>query len=227
MTWPTHGASVSLQSTLRYGVSHGFQFEANYTWSKALTLSDAGATTPVNGLDAKGSYGPANFDRQHVFSARYVYELPFGTGKPWLGNMGWFSKEALGGWQVSGITVLETGIPFQITATDTSNTGGVHTQVANRSCNGNLASDQKTILQMVRDFDASRSSRRQGDSGIRARNPLWGPGTVNFDLSAFKKFPFWREALGAIPDRFLRRFQSSAVCDRRLRKPSPRRPMAK
>jgi hypothetical protein len=54
----------------------------------------------VNGLDAYGSsYGPANFDRTHVFSALYTYELPIGTGKRWLNGMGWFSNQVLGGWQ--------------------------------------------------------------------------------------------------------------------------------
>ncbi len=178
----------SLQSTLQYRFSHGVTLQANYTWSKALTLSDDGATVPVNGLNARGSYGLANFDRPQVFTAGYVYELPIGAGKPFLNNLGWASKQALGGWQVSGITTAESGTPFQITAADTSNTGGVHTQVANRLCNGNLPSGQRAILDWFQtSCFAQPSAGRLGNSG---RNPLWGPGLTNFDLSAFKRFPF-------------------------------------
>jgi hypothetical protein len=93
----------------------------------------------------------------------------------------------LGGWQASGITVVETGIPFQITATDTANTG-THIQVANRLCSGNLPSGQRSIHDWFQtSCFVQPSAGRLGNSG---RNPLWGPGLTNFDLSAFKRFPF-------------------------------------
>ena len=179
----------SLQASAQYRFNTGFSLKANYTWSRAMDIADAGATLPVNGLDAYGSsYGPANFDRTQVFSALYTYELPFGAGRRWLNGMGWFSNQVLGGWQVSGITVLQTGLPFGITATDLSNTGGIHTQVANRLCNGNLPSDQRSISRW---FDASCFAQPPtGRLGNLGRNVLRGPGTTNFDLSAFKRFPF-------------------------------------
>ncbi len=154
-----------------------------------MDIADAGATLPSNGLDAAGSsYGPANFDRRHVFSALYTYELPIGINKPWLNSMGWLSKQVLGGWQVSGITTLQSGLPFEITATDLSNTGGIHTQVADRICDGNLPSDQRSL---ARWFGTScftqPATGRLGNSG---RDILRAPGTANFDLSAFKRFPF-------------------------------------
>ena len=178
----------SLQASAQLRFSSGLSLKANYTWSEALDIADAGATLPVNGLDAAGSYGPANFDRTHVFSALYNYELPIGTGKPWLNHMGWLSKQVIGGWQVSGITTAETGLPFEITATDLSNTGGIHTQVANRVCNGNLPSDQRSINRW---FDtACFTQPASGLLGNSGRDILRAPGLINFDLSAFKRFPF-------------------------------------
>src|SRR4051812_41291514 len=178
----------SLQASARYRFGNSFSLRANYTYSKAMNIADAGATLPVNGLDASGSYGPANFDRTHIFSALYSYELPIGTGRRWLNGKGWLSTQVLGGWQVSGITTLQSGLPFEITATDLSNTGGIHTQVADRVCDGNLPSDQRGI---TRWFDTScfvqPATGRLGNSG---RNILRGPGTTNFDLSAFKRFAF-------------------------------------
>ena len=83
---------------MQYRSNGGFSLRANYTWSKAVDIADAGATLPVNGSDAKGSsYGPANFDRTHVFSTLYTYELPIGSNKRWLNGMGSFSKQVLGG----------------------------------------------------------------------------------------------------------------------------------
>jgi hypothetical protein len=179
----------SLQASLRYRFSAGLSFLGSYTYSRAMGIADSGASLPVNGLDAKGSsYGPAGFDRTHVFTASYMYELPIGTGKPFLSHMGWISRQVIGSWQVSGVTSLQSGLPFQVTANDLSNTGGIHSQVADRSCNGNLPSDQQTILNW---FDTSCFSQpAPGRLGASGRNPLRGPGAVNFDLSAFKRFAF-------------------------------------
>jgi outer membrane receptor protein involved in Fe transport len=179
----------SLQASIKYRFSNGLSVLGSYTYSKAMDIADAGATLPVNGLDAKGSsYGPANFDRTHIFTASYTYELPIGTGKPFLNNLGWLSRQVAGGWQVSGVTSLQSGLPFGITANDLSNTGGIHSQVADRTCNGNLPSGQRSISHW---FDTTCFSQppsgRLGNSG---RNPLWAPGLTNFDISAFKRFPF-------------------------------------
>ncbi len=180
----------SLQASAQYRFNSGFSLRANYTWSKAMDIADAGATLPSNGLDAAGSsYGPANFDRTHIFSALYTYELPIGVNKPLLNNMGWLSKQVLGGWQISGITTLQSGLPFEITATDLSNTGGIHTQVADRVCDGNLPSGQTIYYPMVRHIMLSHS-RRVADWERSGRDILRAPGTANFDLSAFKRFPF-------------------------------------
>jgi hypothetical protein len=159
----------------------------NYTWSKSLDLADAGATIAVNGLDAKGSsYGRANFDRSQIFNLGYVYELPFGTGKRFYGNPGWLGRELASGWQVSGSATAEKGLPLEITAADTSNTGGIHTQVADRVCDGTLSSPTLGAWFNTACF-VQPIAGRIGDSG---RNVLVGPGLLNFDISAFKRFPF-------------------------------------
>jgi hypothetical protein len=161
---------------------------ANYTWSKSLDLADAGATIAINGLNAKeSSYGRANFDRsQQIFNLGYVYELPFGSGKKFYLNPGWLGHELASGWQVSGSVTAEKGLPLQITAADSSNTGGIHTQVADRVCDGRLSSPTLTTWFNTACF-VQPAAGRLGNSG---RNILVGPGLTNFDISAFKRFPF-------------------------------------
>jgi hypothetical protein len=177
----------SLQSTLRYRVNGGLSIFANYSWAKSLDLADAGATIAVNGLNAKeSSYGPSNFNRTQVFNLSYVYELPFGPGKQFYSNPGWLGRELVSGWQVSGITTAETGVPLEITATDTSNTGGIHTQLANRVCNGQLP-DGTVQMWFNTSCFVQPAAGTLGNSG---RNVLVGPGLLNFDISAFKRFPF-------------------------------------
>jgi hypothetical protein len=178
----------SMQATLRYRLTAGFTAQANYSWSKALGLADGGITFPADAHNIKGSYGLANFDRAQTFNASFSYELPIGAGKPVLGKLGWVSKQVVGGWNVSGIAAISTGPPFEVTALDTSNTGGVHTVPADRICDGNLPSAQRSIQHW---FDTSCFVQPgAGRIGNEGRNVLRGPGSSQFDISAYKRFPF-------------------------------------
>jgi len=57
-------------------------------------------------------------DRTFSFVQSYVYELPFGQGKHWL-NSGPV-KQVVGGWKLSGILTMMSGLPFTITYSNTS-----------------------------------------------------------------------------------------------------------
>ena len=200
----------SLQASLRYRLSNGLSIQGSYTYSKAMNIADSGAALPVNGLDAKGSsYGPANFNRTQIFVGSYSYELPFGTGKPFLNHMGWVSSQVTGGWQVSGITTFESGLPFSITAADLSNTGGVHSQFADRSCNGNLPSDQRTLYHW---FDTSCFSQPSaGRAGQFVEKSAAGARRGEFRSFRIEALPVRRAAMGAVARRFFQCFQPSHV----------------
>jgi hypothetical protein len=92
----------------------------SYTWSKALTSSGGGTNDVRNSgsndniqdfVDRFLNYGPAPFDRRHIFVATYSYNFPF-----FRGQQG-FVGHALGGWEFSGITRAQTGEPFTVTGT--------------------------------------------------------------------------------------------------------------
>ena len=97
------------------------------------------------------------------------------------------SEYIFGGWQLNGITTLQTGLPFTpgLANPNTNGAGGSRPDV-----NGDpvLPSDERSISHW---FDTTVFSRpneiRFGNAG---RNILFGPGRVNFDLSVFKHFPF-------------------------------------
>jgi hypothetical protein len=83
----------------------GFQFSANYTWSKSLDYSSqAGSAQPENSLNVRGDYGPSDFDARHRFTFSGVYDLPF------KGN------RLVDGWRMSGILSLQSGNPLTILA---------------------------------------------------------------------------------------------------------------
>lgn len=98
------------QSSLRKRFSSGLAFNLNYTWGKAMAVGTGdfwpGNNTRVQDMDNwRADKGPANFDVTHRLTADWVYELPLDR---WSGaNRA--ARHLLGGWQISGAFVAETG----------------------------------------------------------------------------------------------------------------------
>jgi hypothetical protein len=108
----TNGISSynALQAGLQKQMSHGLQFTASYTWSHAFDeQSDLGLFFNGNNpLNPRTSYATATFDRTHVFTVAYLYRLPnFTQNQSLLGKF-------VNGWGLSGITVAESGQPYNI-----------------------------------------------------------------------------------------------------------------
>jgi hypothetical protein len=98
-------------SSLIYRFTTGSSLTVAYTWSKNLVNAtndrDSVDTPQHYSLKESGEYGPARSNRAHVFSASYVYEVPW-----FEKSSNGFLRHALGGWQVSGITQIQSGLPI-------------------------------------------------------------------------------------------------------------------
>jgi hypothetical protein len=112
--WRAEGVStynaMQLQATKR--MSHGLMLNASYTYSHSLDEgSGLGAGLFFNGnnpLEPRTAYSSSDFDRTHVFTISYVYQLPT------LRNATGFLNTALNGWGLQGVTVAQSGQPFSI-----------------------------------------------------------------------------------------------------------------
>src|SRR2546423_1037754 len=100
--------SLKVSATKRFSCAS--QIGIAYTWSKNLTDDQTDrSTAPEDSYNIPREYGRAQFDRRQVFTANYVYELPFFNAER---N---FKERLLGGWQFSGLVTLQTGLPFTAT----------------------------------------------------------------------------------------------------------------
>jgi hypothetical protein len=113
----------ALQIELRRRFSNGFQFQADYTFSKALT--DAPDAQGNNQSDLVSfrtlrnkrlDYRRANFDQTHRFVTNAIYELPFGKGKMFLNGGNPIVNYLVGGWTLGGILSWSTRPPFFISS---------------------------------------------------------------------------------------------------------------
>jgi Carboxypeptidase regulatory-like domain/TonB-dependent Receptor Plug Domain len=124
----------ALQTTLRGRVTRGLEFLANYTWSKSLTNNlgyygaGGGASASQsaywqNSYDSGAEYGPAYFDATNIFSFSGYYDLPFGRGKQFGSGMNRFVDLAVGGWKVSAVASLHSGMPITMFSNQNPNWG--------------------------------------------------------------------------------------------------------
>jgi hypothetical protein len=99
----------SLQASLNRHFSRDLTVQIGYTWSRLLTTSpEDRSLATYNTYDLKQSYGPSTLNTPQMFIASYVYDLPF--YKSQNGVVG----KALGGWEISGITTIQTGQSLSI-----------------------------------------------------------------------------------------------------------------
>jgi hypothetical protein len=101
----------SLQTTLSRRWSQGY-LQAAYTWSKSTDATSTGNpafnTAFNNESTLNDSRGLSDFDRPQRFVVSYVYDLPF------LRHSAGVTRAVLGGWQISGVTTVQSGLPFSI-----------------------------------------------------------------------------------------------------------------
>ena len=198
--------ALTLEATQK--LSHGLSFQANYTWAK--DLSDAQGDAP-NGFASENLLFTPVYEQYNLRAARGnvsgtprqrflltgTYELPFAPGRSWK-TQNKYVNEALGGWSVNTITLIQTGQWFTPTISptaDQSNTdivgrGGITArpdQVGNPNSNipagsqWNLAAFAPTPL----------GAGRIGNAGVGI---LQGPGLINVNAGVARRFQI-REGL--------------------------------
>ncbi|HKY42358.1 MAG TPA: TonB-dependent receptor [Pyrinomonadaceae bacterium] len=113
----------SLQVEIRKRFSDGLQFQADYTFSKALTDAPDAQGNNQNTLenfrtfrDKRLDYRRSNDDQTHRFVANALYDLPFGNGRRFFSGSNSVVNQVVGGWSVGGIVVWSTRDPFFITS---------------------------------------------------------------------------------------------------------------
>ncbi|MGA9353178.1 MAG: TonB-dependent receptor [Terriglobales bacterium] len=202
------------QTTLRKRFSNGLQFNANYTYAKAMDdLSDAfdGKGTangfPTDELNTHLDYGPADYNVKHRGVASFVYDLPFAKANRWLG-----------GWQFNGIVSVQSGANFSVddSQVDSNEDGIVNDRAVylgaggiSNSINHNISPAHGYLRAGTGywgELNASPSAPGVGtvftaipcpasvnlglwcNQGEMIRNTLVGPGFFNTDLGFGKTF---------------------------------------
>jgi hypothetical protein len=174
----------ALQVKLDRRFRNGLLITNSYTLGRSTDLANenTGINTPIN-FDL--SWARSDTDRLHNYVLSSIYELPWGPGKKWMSN-GMLGK-VIGGWQLSGLLVVQSGQALTIGGNVTLlNTPGNSAYV-------NLTGDQKVLGGEgpgLLYFDpAVYSLPAAGSQGnMKRHSGPDGPGYWNLDGSLFKRF---------------------------------------
>ena len=172
-----------LLSSFRHDGGAAGSFTLNYTLSRNRTdaSNDRDAVDiPQNPLDLAVEYADARTDRRHIFTANYVYMLPFFKDS---GNAA--AKAVLGGWQVAGITTINSGQPMsRISASTNGFLRGGRPNIV-----GDPAAGEQTG-NLVWFNPNAYAPAADGTYGNSVRSEFRQPGRNQTDLSLSKNWSF-------------------------------------
>jgi hypothetical protein len=183
----------------------GLQFLTHYTFSHANNYD-----SNYYAISHPIAWGPVDFNRNHVFVVNTVYELPFGKGKMYMGDISRGLDYLVGGWQLSNTTNWSSGLPWTPSFSQCNSeqdvgicrpnkgSGSFHTGAGSFD----PVSHTVTLFTPINDITLN-SGQAFADPGVGnlgniGRNSFHGPAGFYSDLSVSKSF--------AITERFKAKF---------------------
>jgi hypothetical protein len=192
----TNGNYNGFQTGIRAQNKHGLSGELDYTWSHEIDITSYDLNGVSNPWNLKYDKGSGALDRRHILNANYIYKLPFfeqGNG---------LTHSLLGGWEIAGTAVFESGVIIQNQGPNLSinfdpiGLGGGYT---NRP---NFSGKMHYLKKATQWFDTTPFSTptpawaggtNQGFGNAR-KDVALGPGRTNFTTSLYKTFTFTERA---------------------------------
>ena len=197
-------------ATARYQGRHGIYFEGSYTIGKSIDNGSSyfGSTSENGGLadstNLAAERGPSSFDIRHRAVFTFVVDLPVGPGHRLLGWNNGANRQVFGGWQISGITTIQSGTPFTVfnNSADFSGFNQFNDRpdvvatgpLGQNNSNPDAAFDTSyfgcatppctKVGKFVLPF---------GRVGTSGRNQYYGPGLQNWNFAVAKVFPLGTE----------------------------------
>jgi hypothetical protein len=209
----------SMQFRLEKRVSQGLYLLNSFTWGRIFDISSGhletsnGDNSRVNYANPSQDYGPGGYDQPLADTLSIVYDLPYGHGRRWGASTGRWVNTALGGWQLTLINTMTSGLPVNINYALSSssplyvsdlvtfrpqrlNNGPIKGPSAGRvktatSLNNYFISTNLTNPTTYPWGNVSRNSDRsdafyQADLGLHKAFPLWSDSSnIDFRAEAF------------------------------------------
>jgi len=179
----------SLQSRVSHRFAKSYQLSAVYSYAKGMGYS----TQVAIPSDFRLNYGRLASVAPQTLGLTGIVDAPFGKGKQWLQHG--FGSKVLGGWQLDSVGTLRSGLPFTVTASNTTLNAVGSTQFAN------CITKPQELGSIYKFYDTSAFGvPTAGHFGNCGTNNLFGPRLINVDAGLARTF--------AITERFQLKFNA-------------------
>ena len=194
----------ALEMKLERRFADGYSYLFGYTLSRSKdTRSYDPAFTVVSGANNQSAsstpfdihnrdlnYALSDFDRTHVFSAQGVWELPFGQGRRFAGNVSRPVDVLVSGWTLSGQFVAQSGRPMTVYGGANTLSNIVQTPANCDGCSpdfGEIHEEDGIVWYFSPEERAKFSTPGPGEMGNTGRNAFRSPGGYFLNLSLAKR----------------------------------------
>jgi hypothetical protein len=181
-------------------LSRGLQFTTSYVFAK--NLSNGGGYNPTGFASESGGevtdayninldYGNVSFTHRNRFLTTFLYELPFGQGKMFMNSVGKLANEFVGGWQLSGVFLAQSGPFLTVVAAgaDPEGDGFSTLQGSGRAdivAGESVVPANQSIYNWINKAAFAVPPNNVGRAPTSSVGSVVGPGTQALSLSLFK-----------------------------------------
>ncbi|HEY8460148.1 MAG TPA: hypothetical protein VIM99_07190 [Blastocatellia bacterium] len=190
----------AMQVKLERRFSGGLYLLNSFTWSKAIDNAaghleaNFGDNSRINFRNMANDRGVANYNQPFNNTTSVVYDLPFGKGRKFASGLGNFADAVIGGWRLTLINTMTSGLPVNLTysAPSAFQVGSSLTYRPNLTGQPLIldSDDPTRYLNPAAVVAPTDPSNPFGNAG---RNIVSGPGFFQTDLGLHKLFPVWKE----------------------------------
>jgi len=183
----------ALQVSLNGNVTKDLQLQVNYTLSRSIDPTTGGdngdlanVTNPYLGW--RYDIGPSQFDRTNILLANFIYNIPLLKN-----SQNRFLKTTLGGWEVSGIITVESGLPLNLSLSGNQGSNKLPNSSNRPDLVGSISYPETVLAgnQKIQWFNtAAFADPTVGTWGNLGFDALRRPGRDNWNISLMKNFVF-------------------------------------
>jgi hypothetical protein len=182
----------ALQFKVERRYQRGLYLLNSFTWSEAKDNASGhleatgGDNSRVNMANLAGEYGLSGYNQPLNNTTTVVWELPFGKDRRWATNMNPVLEGLVGGWRVTAINTLASGLPVNLSYSPSAQfqVSGVPTYRPN--VNGDIYADDPSVSAWFNKANVSVPTDRSQPFGNAARNLAKGPSLFTLDMGLHK-----------------------------------------
>jgi hypothetical protein len=186
----------ALQVKVEHRYSHGFYLLNSFTWSRARDNASGhletanGDNSRVNTADLDAEFGTSGYDEPLNNTTTIVWELPFGRGRKWATDMPAVLEAAVGGWRMTAINTMRSGLPVNLTYSPSStfSVSSAPTYRPNVVGDAYVTKSARTVNNYLDAAAVVVPTDSSQPFGNAPRNSVRGPAIFTLDLGLHKEF---------------------------------------